>query len=199
MNDVTQLNPNAIWAVTELPGGSLVRDKIERKVLAEPAVAWRNYEASMDTASLEPRTRAVSTYLLQEYFIPTAQFAPFAREMARILQNHRVEALNVSIRHSPADATALLTWAPVEVFSFVLYYKQRTTKAASAAVAVWTREVLDTVLRHGGRYYLPYRLDATPQQFTRAYPEASAFRVIKKRVDPANRMRNLLWDRYLRA
>jgi FAD/FMN-containing dehydrogenase len=193
------INQNAIWAVTELPGGAQLRDKIERKMLDDAAVVWRNYEASMDTASLEPRTRAISTYLLQEYFIPVARFAPFARDMARILQRHGVEALNVSIRHSPADGTALLAWAPVEVFSFVLYYKQRTHDAASAKVAAWTREMIDAVLRNGGRYYLPYRLDATREQFARAYPEARAFAALKKRIDPANRMRNLLWERYLRA
>jgi FAD/FMN-containing dehydrogenase len=190
-------NQNAIWAVTELPGGSHIRDKIERKLLENPVVAWRNHEASMDAASLEPRTRRISTYLLQEYFIPVPGFASFARDMARILKARRVEALNISIRHSPADATALLTWAPVAVFSFVLYYKQRTYAEASREVAVWTRELIDAALRHGGRYYLPYRLDATREQFARAYPEAAAFAALKNRVDPANRFRNLLWDKYL--
>ncbi|HEV3007931.1 MAG TPA: FAD-binding oxidoreductase [Burkholderiales bacterium] len=188
---------NAIWAVTELPGGSQIRDQIERKLLEKPAVAWRNHEASMDTASLEPRTRKISTYLLQEYFIPVARFAPFARDLARILKARRVDALNVSIRHSPADATALLPWAPAEVFSFVLYYKQRTHAAASARIAGWTRELIDAALDQGGRYYLPYRLDATREQFAKAYPEAVKFAALKKRVDPANRFRNMLWERYL--
>ena len=190
-------NQNAIWAVTELPGGSQIRDKIERRLLEKPVVAWRNHEASMDTASLEPRTRKISTYLLQEYFIPVARFAPFARDMARILKTRRAEALNISIRHSPADATALLPWASTEVFSFVLYYKQRTHDAASAAVAAWTRELIDAALARGGRYYLPYRLDATREQFTKAYPEAVKFAALKRRVDPANRFRNMLWERYL--
>ena len=59
------------------------------------------------------------------------------------------------------------------------------------------RELIDAALRHGGRYYLPYRLDATREQFARAYPEAAAFAALKKCIDPANRFRNLLWDRYL--
>jgi len=190
---------NAIWAVTELPGGYQLRDKIERHVLDKPVVAWRNYEASMDAASLEPRTRRVSTYLLQEYFIPAAQVVEFSLKMAAILKAHRVVALNVSIRHSPPDSTALLTWAPQEVFSFVLYYKQRIGAEASSAVAAWTREMLDAVLRHGGRYYLPYRLDARRDQFERAYPEVGQFARLKKQLDPGNRFRNLLWDRYLPA
>jgi FAD/FMN-containing dehydrogenase len=83
------------------------------------------------------------------------------------------------------------------VFSFVLYYKQRTNEKASAETAVWTRELIEAALRQGGRYYLPYRLDATREQFAQAYPEASAFAGLKKRIDPANRFRNLLWERYL--
>ena len=192
------LEQNAIWAITELPGGSWLREHVtDRLALGAPAVVWRNHEASLDTASLEPRSRRSSTYLLQEYFIPVARFVSFATEMARILNAHDVNALNVSIRHSPADTVSLLRWAPSEVFSFVLYYKQRVSRHASIAARVWTRQLIDAALAAGGRYYLPYRLDATRDQFERAYPEASAFAGVKARVDPKGRFRNLLWDRYL--
>jgi FAD/FMN-containing dehydrogenase len=192
------MDKNVIWAITELPGGAKVRRKvIDPSVLGKRAVVWRNHEASLDTAMLEPRTRSMSTYLLQEFFIPEENFLPFARRMAEILKAHEVNALNVSLRHSPADRTALLAWAPREVFAFVLYYKQRSTAAASARVRAWTRELIDAALENGGRYYLPYRLDATREQFRRAYPEAGEFAALKARVDPGNRFRNLLWDAYL--
>jgi FAD/FMN-containing dehydrogenase len=188
---------SGIWAITELPGGSVLRKGVERQMLGAPAVVWRNHEASMDAASLEPSTRAFSTYLLQEYFIPVGRFVDFARAMASILKARAVNALNVSVRHSPRDSTALLTWAPTEVFSFVLYYKQRATRRSDAAAAAWTRELIEAALRNGGRYYLPYRLHATPEQFRRAYPEVARFNQLKLAVDPRNRFRNLLWDRYL--
>jgi FAD/FMN-containing dehydrogenase len=188
---------NALWSITELPGGSLLRDKVERKMLEQPAVVWRNYEASRDVASLEPRARKISTYMLQEYFIPVANFVPFARDMARLVKASAANVLNVSIRHSPADKTTLMKWAPKEVFSFVLYYKQRANQHASDVAATWTQELINAALDKGGRYYLPYRLDATRRQFRRAYPEAARFAELKKRVDPKNRLRNLLWDRYL--
>ena len=69
---------NAIWAVTELPGGQLLREELQQKWLDTETVVWRNHEASLDTASLEPRTRLFSTYLLQEYFIPVENCVPFA-------------------------------------------------------------------------------------------------------------------------
>ena len=92
---------------------------------------------------------------------------------------------------------SLLKWAPTEVFSFVLYYKQRMSDRASKEVAVWTRELIDLALVNGGRYYLPYRLDATREQFDAAYPEARAFTSLKSRVDPRARFANLLWEKYL--
>lgn len=189
-----------IWATSELPGGDGIRDReLTQRLLSERVVAWRNHEASLDIASLEPRTRRFSTYLLQEYFIPVPAFLDFARAMTRILRGNDVNSLNVSIRHSPADHDSLLRWAPVDVFSFVLYHKQRNTHAADHRAGEWTRLLVDAALDCGGRHYLPYRLHATPAQFLRAYPEARRFAELKHRFDPANRFRNTLWDRYLDA
>ena len=180
------------------PRGDLLRSKLVHPLLlSRPSVKWRNHEASLDVAELEPRTRLVSTYVLQEYFIPVRHFAAYARAMATTIRKHDAQVLNVSVRHSPADATSLLPWAKEEVFSFVVYYKQRTHAAARRRAGAWTRAMIDTALAFGGRYYLPYQLHATRDQFDRAYPEADALRAIKRRVDPAGRFMNELWARYL--
>ena len=148
-------------------------------------------------AELEPRTRAISTYVLQEYFIPERHFLSFAGEMAQVLRKHSVEALNVSIRHSPADRDSMLPWAREDVFSFVLFYKQRTWQTAQEKVGQWTRELINTALRHEGRYYLPYQLHATQNQFDAAYPEASELRRTKGQYDPTDKFSNELWRKYL--
>jgi len=192
------LEQNVIWAVTELPGGPALREHIVQPMLTgRPAVKWLNHEASLDVAALEPRTRAMSTYALQEYFIPEPQAERFAREMAELLRRHGVAALNISIRHAPADTVSLLPWAREDVFSFVLYHKQRTWPSAQEAVVRWTRELIDLSLRHGGRYYLPYQLHASPRQFESAYPEAARLRRLKQQVDPQGKFSNELWRKYL--
>jgi len=192
------LDQNVIWLMTELPGAERLRKAVVHPLLHRgAAVVWRNHEASLDAAELEPRTRRMSTYVLQEYFIPPRHFVSFARGMAQVLKAHDVEALNVSIRHSPADVDALLPWAKEEVFSFVLYYKQRTHSRAQQAVGIWTRALIDLALKHEGRYYLPYQLHATPQQFNQAYPEAKALQELKRQVDPGAVFSNALWARYL--
>ncbi len=190
---------NLIWASSELPLGDRVRDhELNDKLLHNHPVVWRNHEASLDARSLEPRTRFFSTYLLQEYFIPTEQFLDFAKALQSVLNRFETHVLNVSIRHSLADTESLLRWAPHEVFAFVIYYKQRAYPAADDASARWTRQLINAALASGGRYYLPYRLHATEAQFERAYPEVTQFAAIKSRVDPQGRFRNMLWDRYLR-
>jgi FAD/FMN-containing dehydrogenase len=192
------MNQNVIFAITELPGGDALRSKVVHPLLMTgPMVTWRNHQASLDVAELEPRTRALSTYVLQEYFIPVRHFSDFVQAMARTIRRHRADVLNVSVRHSPPDPLALLPWAKEEVFSFVVYYKQRTHRAAQRDVGAWTRQMIDEALRLGGRYYLPYQLHATREQFDRAYPEAGQLRALKQRVDPAVRFSNELWAKYL--
>jgi FAD/FMN-containing dehydrogenase len=192
------LNQNVIFVMTEIPLGELLRRKVVHPLLlAKPAVQWRNHEASLDVAELEPRTRAMSTYVLQEYFIPVRHFVAFARAMAAVIDKHAAEVLNVSVRHSDADPLTLLPWAKEEVFSFVVYYKQRTFEDAQRHVGEWTRELIDTALRFEGRYYLPYQLHATKEQFARAYPEAGELRALKHRVDPHGKFSNELWVKYL--
>lgn len=192
------LERGVIWAMTELPGGSTLRRSVVQPLrMGGERVIWRNREASLDVAELEPRSRAAATYVLQEYFIPPRHFLAYTRALAPLLHTPCAEVLNVSIRHSPADADALLPWAREEVFSFVVYYKQGTSEPTCRAVGDWTRSLIDLALRHEGRYYLPYQLHASRAQFDQAYPEAAVLRELKRRHDPFNRFSNALWARYL--
>ena len=186
-----------LWAFTETPGG-----KWRRQYLLDPIlhltrpVHWRNYEAGYDVAELEPVTRRHRTYVLQEYFVPVARFDEFVPKMAEILSRHRVNMVNISVRHAFADPGSLMAWAREEVFAFVMYHKQRTRDNAKARVAVWTRELIDAVIDCGGTYYLPYQAHATSEQFHRAYPRAREMFALKRKLDPDYRWRNVLWDTY---
>ncbi len=189
-----------VWAITETPWGKWRREYIvDPLIYMSRKVHWRNYEASYDVAELEPRARDHSTFVLQEYFVPFERFDEFAPKMAEILKRHRVNALNVSVRHAKADPGSLMAWARTETFAFVLYYKQRVRENAKNRVAIWTRELIDAAISVGGAYYLPYQAHATPEQFHAAYPRARELFAIKKQVDPEFRFRNVLWDKYYEA
>jgi len=185
----------AIWALEELPGAhALRRALVDPLFYAARPVVWRNHEASQDVAALGVIAGRNTTHALQEYFIPEASFAAFARAMAAIIVG--VNALNVSVRHSPQAPPAPLAWARQPVFSFVLYYQQGDSVAAQAEVGRWTRRLIDAALSLRGTYYLPYQLHATPAQFLRAYPQAPAFFALKTKLDSQSRFRNKLWDKY---
>jgi FAD/FMN-containing dehydrogenase len=183
--------------MTSLPGAGWLRehavDPIEYR--GNP-VTWRNYEASYDISELEPDSRDKETYVLQEYFVPTDSFDVFVPRMRKVLRDHGVNALNVSVRHALPDSGTLLAWAPNEVFAFVLYYEQRTDPASRREVGRWTRELISAAIRSGGRYYLPYQPVATRDQFRRAYPRSSELFAVKRRMDPTNKFTNGLWDLY---
>jgi len=187
-----------VWALARLPGAHLLRralvDPLDH---ASTPVVWRNHEASLGLQSLGRLSNATATCALQEYFIPVAHFLDFAQALGRVLREAEVNALNVSIRQTPADPGTLLAWARHEVFSFVLFYQQAVSARAVAEVGNWTRRLIDAALALGGSYYLPYQLHASRAQFRQAYPGAGRFAALKAEVDPRGQFRNRLWDKYL--
>ncbi|KFN44528.1 FAD-binding protein [Arenimonas oryziterrae] len=186
-----------LWAMTETPWGKWRREfLIDPLLFATGKVCWRNFEAGYNVAELEPASRRFSTYVLQEYFVPYERFDEFVAKMAEILRRHRVNMLNISVRHAVADPGSLMAWARQECFAFVLYYKQRTRANARHRVAVWTRELIEAAIALGGSHYLPYQAHATSEQFHRAYPRAHELFALKRRLDPDFRFRNVIWDQY---
>jgi len=186
-----------LWAFTETLSGKWRREHlIDPLLYMRSKVHWRNYEAGYNVAELEPATRRYTTYVLQEYFVPVDRFDEFVPKMAEILQRHRVNMLNISVRHANPDPGSVMAWAREEVFAFVLYYKQRIRESARNRVAVWTRELVEAAISVGGCHYLPYQAHATPDQFHRAYPRAREMFALKRKLDPDFRLRNVLWDTY---
>ncbi|MFC3194087.1 FAD-binding protein [Marinicella sediminis] len=191
------LERSFFWLFTETYSGHRVRRYLLDPLLyARKKVHWRNYEAGYDVFELEPESRRHRTYVLQEYFVPVDRFDEFNPLMSEVFHRHRVNVVNISIRHALPDSGSLLAWAPGEVYAFVVYYKQRTRENAKARVAVWTRELIDAAIACGGSYYLPYQPHATDEQFHRAYPRAQELFHLKDRLDPDYRFRNVLWDQY---
>jgi FAD/FMN-containing dehydrogenase/uncharacterized membrane protein YhaH (DUF805 family) len=172
---------------------------IDPLVYLSKKVHWRNYEAGYDVAELEPASRRNSTYVLQEYFVPVNKFDSFSAAMSEIFIRHRVNMINISIRHAKADPGSLLAWAREECFAFVIYHQQDTTQCAKNKVAVWTREVIHASLACGGSYYLPYQVHATKEQFHQAYPNADNLFALKAKFDPEFKFRNVLWDTYYKS
>ena len=179
-----------------LPDGFSLRHFVERFRYGRNPVTWRNHEASYDISQLGPINDGKSSFVLQEYFIPVDKFADFHLSLSKTLRHYEVDMMNVSIRHAVADTETTMSWARGEVFAFVLFYRQKHDFASRAVVRKWTRELIDAAIASGGTYYLPYQIHATPEQFAKAYPAATEFFALKKKLDPSYKLRNPLWDAY---
>jgi hypothetical protein len=59
-----------------------------------------------------------------------------------------------------------------------------------------TRELIEASCRRGGRFYLPYRLHATPAQLRVAYPQIARFFEQKLRYDPEEIFQNSFYSAY---
>jgi FAD/FMN-containing dehydrogenase len=185
------------WLIARWRWGAWMRQHVLDPIhYRDEPVVWRNYEASYDAFELEPASRTVSTYVLQEYFVPVERFDDFVDRMRSILRHYKPDIVNVSVRHANQDPGSILAWARTEVFAFVIYYNQGTSTEEQERVGKWTRELIDAALALGGSYYLPYQLHATEEQFLKAYPRAPEFFRLKQRLDPTNKFRNQLWNKY---
>ena len=94
------------------------------------------------------------------------------------------------------DRDAFLRYADREMFGLVMLFHQQRDLANDAIMQSLTQELIEAALEVGGRYYLPYRLHATPSQFNRAYPQATKFFQLKRKYDPTEIFQNHFYIKY---
>ena len=135
------------------------------------------------------------TDILHEYFIPRDQFIPFVDGLRQIVQDHRVNLLNASVRVIHPESN-FLNYAPTEMYSIVLYINQPTTPEGNQKMGVVTRELIDLTADVNGRFFLPYQLHYTPEQLQRSYPMIGDFFAAKKLYDPDGLLTNTWYEKY---
>jgi FAD/FMN-containing dehydrogenase len=115
------------------------------------------------------------TDILQEYFIPPEQFNRFLELARAIIPKHNGELLNVTVRTVRQDKDSFLHYAEQNVLALVMAFSENRTTEADQRMEPMTQALIDAAIECNGRYYLPYRLHATPAEFQRAYPMAARF------------------------
>ena len=155
----------------------------------------RNQLLNADAAFFENRS-AATTDILHEYFVPRGAAGAFIDSLRTVVARHGADLLNVTVRSVEADPDTVLRYADGPTTAFVLLFSQDRTDAGEARMAALTRDLIDAALDSGGRYYLPYRLHATPAQFRRAYPRADEFFAAKRRYDPDGLFANGFYEKY---
>jgi FAD/FMN-containing dehydrogenase len=137
-----------------------------------------------------------TTDILHEYFVPKDRAVPFLRQARTIIRAHRADLLNVTVREVRTDSDTFLRYADQPMIAFVMFFSQHRTKAADRDMGQMTQELIDAALKSGGRYYLPYRLHASGDEFRAAYPQAEDFFRLKRKYDPDGLFENEFYLKY---
>jgi FAD/FMN-containing dehydrogenase len=149
-----------------------------------------------EEAEVFKEQNAGRTDIIQEYFIPAEHFAAFLEQARVIIPRHQADLLNVTIRNVLEDRDAFLRYADRDLFGLVMLFNQARTPAGERDMEVLTQALIDAALACEGRYYLPYRLHATPAQLQHAYPQAATFFKRKRHYDPDGLFQNQFYLKY---
>jgi len=177
--------------------GKALRWKLEKRFGQIPLASGvtRNHLLNEGVEVFQNRSTA-STDILQEYFVPPTQLEPFLERVRAIIPAHGADLLNLTIRFVAPDQESFLRYADQDLFALVMLFNQPRTQQADQRMAGMTGELIDAALALGGRYYLPYRLHATIEQFYRAYPQAQQFFKLKRQYDPEELFQNEWYRKY---
>jgi FAD/FMN-containing dehydrogenase len=137
-----------------------------------------------------------TTDILHEYFVDRDHAGEFLAAARKIIRKHNADLLNVTVRDVRTDTDTFLNYARKDMLAFVMFFSQPRTDTGEAEMQAMTVELVDAVLEAGGRYYLPYRLHATSEQFRRAYPQADEFFSLKRKYDPQELFQNQFYRKY---
>lgn len=180
----SQAGKEARWKAEKGASGHLTSRWFSRnQLLNEGAEIYREQNADR-------------TDVLHEYFVPPEQVTPFLDLVRQIIPRHHGDLLNVTVRTVREDKHVFLRYADRDLFAFVLLFSQERTADADRAMERMTQELIDAALTCEGRYYLPYRLHARPEQLRRAYPQVKAFFDLKSRHDPDGIFQNQWYLKY---
>jgi FAD/FMN-containing dehydrogenase len=124
------------------------------------------------------------TDILHEYFIPRENIVPFIKNMRNIVTENDINLLNASIRVVNKER-GLLTYAPEEAFSVVLFINQEISDKGNAKMKRDTQALIDLSHKYNGRFFLPYQLHYTREQLRTSYPALDTFLAKKKVYDPS--------------
>ncbi len=155
----------------------------------------RNQLLNGSVALYENRSDS-TTDIVHEYFVPPAAFPAFLDQVREIVPKHPADLLNLTVRGVRADPDTVLRYADRDLLALVMYFNQPRTAEGDRALVPMTQGLIDAALSLGGRYYLPYRLHATKEQFAAAYPMGAAFFATKRRFDPSELFQNRFYSTY---
>ncbi|WP_127586658.1 FAD-binding protein [Paenibacillus koleovorans] len=184
LNRSSDWGKNVFWQTQHKYYDSLQGDLISRNNAMRSKSAFMEY------------TAASSHDLLQEYFIPVDRFADFVSAVGPILQEERLNLLNITVRYVQEDRESLLSYAAKDSFALVCLFHLPITSEGQARSQKAIQRLLDAVIDHHGTYYLPYAPFPSLEQFRAVYPQEKSFFEKKRLYDPGGLFRSYFYEEY---
>ncbi len=171
------------WQLEKASGGEAGNKVSRNQILNRPSTLFAN-------------RRQTETDILHEYFIPPDSLERFLQKCREIIPASELDLLNVTVRNVEGDRDSFLRYADREMFGLVMLFHQQRSSVDDEKMQALTQSLINAALAVGGRYYLPYRLHSTPEQFHRAYPQAERFFQLKRKYDPTEVFQNAFYTQY---
>ncbi len=171
------------WQLEKSSGGEAGTRVSRNQIMNRPSTLFENH-------------RQTETDILHEYFIPPESLERFLEKCREIIPKYKLDLLNVTVRNVELDSDSFLRYADQEMVGLVMLFHQQRSVSDEAEMQALTQELVEAALEVGGRYYLPYRLHSTPEQFQRAYPQATEFFQLKRQYDPDETFQNYFYTKY---
>lgn len=134
--------------------------------------------------------------IVQEYFIPKANFTQFIDGLREIATQYHVNLLNVSVRYLPKNNQAYLSYARHNGFAVNLRIQAALDKQASVAEIKSTQSLIALALKLQGTYSLSDQTFASKKQLWQSYPNINAFFARKRAYDPQQIFVNEFYRHY---
>ncbi len=157
---------------------------VSRNNVMRPPIQFLAYDSEHDTD------------ILQEYFIPVAQFVSFVDRLRAIVEDEQVNLLSVTLRYVPQNNEAFLNYARSDCFAVVLYINQELSADGMNEAARRTQRLVDAAHQCDGTFYLVYQRYPSPQQLRSVYPRFDAFLERKRFYDAQELFMNRFYDQY---
>jgi FAD/FMN-containing dehydrogenase len=171
------------WQLEKANGGEAGTQVSRNQILNRPSTLFANY-------------KQMETDILHEYFIPPESLERFLQKCRQIIPKHTSDLLNVTVRNVHLDRDSFLRYADREMFGLVMLFHQRRSPSDDAKMQALTQDLIEAALAVDGRYYLPYRLHSTLDQFHRAYPQGIKFFQLKRKYDSNEIFQNYFYVKY---
>ncbi len=137
-----------------------------------------------------------TTYLPQAYAVPSERGAEFFKDLSTLFREHGVSPDALSVQPLAADLDTALPYARESSLDFKLHLNPPLIAQDPHAERRFASDAIDAALDHGGSFYLPFQLHASPDQLRRGYPEIDQAFDFKRKVDPQGLFSNALYESF---